>query len=1329
MKQEEVDDSKNDEAKLQAVEPGVSLETAATANTTTSGVAVVSTGTTPEAAAKSPTTTPTTTLPHGLTYTLMVHKAIQDLKDRTGSSLPAIYKKLQTDYPQVDFGPQFRNRVQQALKNGVKAERFEKVKASFKISNKFKDNERKRKAAHSQKAKQLAAAKKKKQAAKNNNSNANSPMMTNNTWKDLQKKNELKLQELKNKISEEEYNKIKQDMKKKEMALKKKQEALKANAEREEKIKKRKFPMEDTKLHLEDKLLHVKPPPDVTSRPYIPYFWNLTVPLNHPSRVGKTSQMILQASKAEAMDTGTHGLVSDLLQVYHFFRGDVHFSQLQMNEHTTTAGRNSSNSNNDDSSIVPEFTLRNLVFATEQVINGNAKKSRLVPPLLVHLFVVCLQILCAPPSSFDENTMSKAEKHMHQDLYKYLYPALSSTSWADVLYHYLDAMERYYCTDATRNTKVVPPLNTDIHYLLRITDQAMVPMTPAKVSSLENNEEHAVPEGYMGYLGDTAGTLAKAYSKLAKMDPWMLTAEELMAALRALTDDILAMYPEIGADMSKREENMMELKRKKNKADAHLRKVRLAYEGPSKKTKKPQEENEEEKFKPTATKAQFEAAQRAQQKASDEYEKGIKKIVARTEPIGYDRNFNAVYCFRHDPEILYVEEVRAPTGASQHMPQELQVHRRSWHAIESTSLFDLFTSSLDIRGRREYDLYEELMGPPGSNQSLRRYLTDDIQEQKSIAGRKREREALQAKITAVLIRRDQGRKSERNAGAADLEIENLERELRSIERKIEQDEEPETRDYEELTGLDALRRFERQSRYSRRATRERKDSKESKKLPVLFCSKLVGQSIYKSNGVGHVWQLVNDLLEIEDLCQQLVPLDDTAADISRERWRSAVVDLANQWNSSAPLLIGSPEAKSSFHAETPVASNDDVNLETPRRNSMGSRGEDSASKRIRLETPKSGGGPSVNTIIDRLKKPLLQLEARIADITNVNMLERDSDMADENMSVTGDEEEEDKIKNHDLLWKKLIHRVRSTPSVRTGQIREGIVAAISEARRAHQPEVVGKLRAALLLFHSSAAGECKAAAVKVLGEYGGYQEEEEEEDDDDGFMIGDVETAKDEEVPSVLSADAAALAGSLNGTEDANRSDWIGSVESCRTLSRFSALFSSFYNKATDLLQSRLIEAEDLEEALVGWEKWAKYEEKAQGTIKAGRPPKPVIQPSEVWADVRLTQDFCMVRGDEFPWWPARKCIPKRAELVDQLERVGRSLVALVGEMGDLRVVRNEDMQPFTGKIVKDDRKYGAEVLGQLDDCVAMARRIKRGYDKATMESQKRVGSTKNAAK
>ena len=57
-------------------------------------------------------------------------------------------------------------------------------------------------------------------------------------------------------------------------------------------------------------------------------------------------------------------------------------------------------------------------------------------------------------------------------------------------------------------------------------------------------------------------------------------------------------------------------------------------------------------------------------------------------------------------------------------------------------------------------------------------------------------------------------------------------------------------------------------------------------------------------------------------------------------------------------------------------------------------------------------------------------------------------------------------------------------------------------------------------------------------------------------------------------------------------------------------------------------------------------------------------------------------------------------------------MVAFVGEMGGLRVVKRDNLQPFSGAIVDEGShatEYSKDVRTQLDECMAMARRIQRG--------------------
>jgi histone H1/5 len=457
--------------------------------------------------------------PRKKTMLEMVQDAIVAMGDRTGSSSIAIAKYVVSENSMEDTKT-FRSRLNLCLKSAVKTKRFKKVRNSYKIEPAFLKKERDRK--------KRASAKK-----------SEATLQKEEQEKKLKEKN--KLEEIEKDMTPEELQAHKEMQANEKEALEKKEEAERLKKERAERIKKRRFPMEDTKLHLEDKELGVKPPEDVTRRPALPTFF--------PNKA---------ASKADNLEYGSWGVVTDLLAVYHFFRGDVHF----------TLG--------EETPLVPEFTLKHLKYAVDEVLNGNAKRSRMVPPLISHLFVVSLQLLLTPTSV--DGTAH--ERRLRKDLSK-LAAGLSPASWGEVCALYMDAMERFYTTNASVDTNVLSSGVIDIHYLMRSTNVA-IPMTPATTKT----ELAVLPDGYCAYLGNPHSTLARGQAKLLKQDAWNLSAEELMALLRALIDDVLAMKPEIGEDIARRDGEMYELLKAKRSADSQFRKIRLAFEGPKQSSKK-----------------------------------------------------------------------------------------------------------------------------------------------------------------------------------------------------------------------------------------------------------------------------------------------------------------------------------------------------------------------------------------------------------------------------------------------------------------------------------------------------------------------------------------------------------------------------------------------------------------------------------------------------------------------------------------------------------------------------------------------------------------------
>lgn len=75
---------------------------------------------------------------------------------------------------------------------------------------------------------------------------------------------------------------------------------------------------------------------------------------------------------------------------------------------------------------------------------------------------------------------------------------------------------------------------------------------------------------------------------------------------------------------------------------------------------------------------------------------------------------------------------------------------KSWHCIDSKTLFDSYVSSLDIRGIRENNLYEQLMGETGAS-SLKRYLYDSNKKENLTSSYERQKAELERRLDNALI--------------------------------------------------------------------------------------------------------------------------------------------------------------------------------------------------------------------------------------------------------------------------------------------------------------------------------------------------------------------------------------------------------------------------------------------------------------------------------------------------------------------------------------------------------------------------------------------------
>lgn len=267
--------------------------------------------------------------------------------------------------------------------------------------------------------------------------------------------------------------------------------------------------------------------------------------------------------------------------------------------------------------------------------------------------------------------------------------------------------------------------------------------------------------------------------------------------------------------------------------------------------------------------------------------------------------------------------------------------------------------------------------------------------------------------------------------------------------------------------------------------------------------------------------------------------------------------------------------------------------------------------------------------------------------------------------------------------------------------------------------VVAQLREALLQFHPEAAGACKSAALEILEQHGGYDDED-DDDESDEMDEGDDEAPEEAQkeqsevgLSMVLSFEGVILKGCLDGQEDASRSDWITAVKKCKTISKLGALAAAFCFKASAKLEKLENEQEALKDALDAWEKSSSLRKKPS---KQGN-----LEPSEIWTHVTFTDEFCLAKVEDYPWWPAKKCVVKDEDLAKSLERVERTIVSLVGESGGLRVVTKDGLLPYSETPPDDEdlSSHPKEIRNQLEECRAMARRIIRGKEKKGKKSSK----------
>lgn len=155
-------------------------------------------------------------------------------------------------------------------------------------------------------------------------------------------------------------------------------------------------------------------------RPALPHTLTCLVPPHLRSNAPKKSWGSVATASTAGNGTllggnNDRGLITDAITVYHFFCGDV---GLINEEHQ-----------------VPKFPLKTLFYALDEVLNGNAKAAKSLPPLLTHLFLTALRMLTAPQPVVEEGSvglkdtaLDSVDLRLNKDL-ALLREGLNAISW------------------------------------------------------------------------------------------------------------------------------------------------------------------------------------------------------------------------------------------------------------------------------------------------------------------------------------------------------------------------------------------------------------------------------------------------------------------------------------------------------------------------------------------------------------------------------------------------------------------------------------------------------------------------------------------------------------------------------------------------------------------------------------------------------------------------------------------------------------------------------------------------------------------------------------
>ena len=802
-------------------------------------------------------------------YTQVIHDAIVALKDRTGSSSPAIQKWIMGNHPTMN-PTKLKQKMNFTLKLGVKSKRFVKIKSSFKINPVWLKTEKKKKMAQNAKKRKLTAV-----------ANAKGLAAVAAAKKAAAVKKPLTKAEIAAQKEKERKEKAEKERQKKER-------------ERLERIRKRKFPMDDLKLIEEDRELRVVSPYKDNSRPVL----ELAMP-DFPAVCRS--------------DTMGSGVINDIIHIYHFFRGDVGWGRFRKQK-----------------SLVAPFTLEQWMECVQLVSKGWCKKARMLPPLMTHLFVVTLQHLVPEKLSSALTPASWSEVlllYMDAMQLKYTEKIKAEEGKNTIRSLGIDAEYLFYVSDEAKDVSELDAPCSDSSYLgtgtLKKAHSKCVNSDPWHLNAEELlSLLKALVDDVLGTCGECAEELEIRNDETYELLKRKKAADAQFRKVQTARNRQLAAVLAAEKEQQKAEEAAAAALAAE-KGEATNGEKKKPEEKKIEKVTRSSISSVNSKLV-TISESKLEKVRREQQKAQDAYDKSLRSKRIRTEPVGMDRNFQEVYHSLHDPELVFFLQRGKPVQSdlSFEVPDSKSPRRITWQAMKKKSVLNTFMDSLDVRGIRESNLHEAL-------QLARRHVYDDIKEMNDKKALLREKSDVKRRLENARTNYQNGRKSGRLASQSEQELIDLQEEIERLEKSVEDGNIVKENDMESEMGLDMLRDFDTQEQQSQRRRANRREVQktpddEEKGMEKLHCSILWPSG--HIDGTGIIGLTVSTLLDLEERVENLASWETG----DRKSWISSLETAIHAWNEgSIPFLICEDSGPPLSSLTSPEPKKKKKNISTP----------------------------------------------------------------------------------------------------------------------------------------------------------------------------------------------------------------------------------------------------------------------------------------------------------------------------------------------------------------------------------------------------------------